>query len=423
MDFKTRFDSLPVPTKRLLGIGVVLALAVALPLFVWSIITQRFLINKRAASGEPGVCIAQNKIIIVTPSSNSNGTCHDIQMAINAVTGEGYTVQIEPGIYNIASTINVSGKTTINITGNPQAGSGATVINSTPGGGWGILVENSSGTIQYLTMQGGSSNGMLSIKNSNNFSVGYANLNSQTSHTMDIQGSNTISVFNTEITSSAGALEIGGSANINISNNKIHNSNNAIAINNSSGVRLLGNLIYGNRESGLVINTYTNNVRDFKAMHNTFVNNALGGNTIPTISLLGTSGRNLEFSNNIVLGGLGAGIGSKNRLLFNTFTLNDIFGNTPNYERYPNQTGRSGNISKDPLLNSNNFIYCPSPASPVVYGNIANGKYMGYIGPCGTSTPPPTPTPSPTPTGYPSPTPTTTPTAVPSGTPGTTPPP
>ena len=84
MDFKTRFDSLPVPTKRLLGIGVVLALAVALPLFVWSIITQRFLINKRAASGEPGVCIAQNKIIIVTPSSNSNGTCHDIQEAIDA---------------------------------------------------------------------------------------------------------------------------------------------------------------------------------------------------------------------------------------------------------------------------------------------------------------------------------------------------
>ncbi len=47
------FKSLPVSAKRLLGIGVVLALVVALPLFIWAIITQKFLISKRAASGEP----------------------------------------------------------------------------------------------------------------------------------------------------------------------------------------------------------------------------------------------------------------------------------------------------------------------------------------------------------------------------------
>ncbi len=53
MNFSARFKSLPTPTKRLLGLGIVLALVVALPLFVWAIVTQRFNLGKKAASGEP----------------------------------------------------------------------------------------------------------------------------------------------------------------------------------------------------------------------------------------------------------------------------------------------------------------------------------------------------------------------------------
>jgi protein-disulfide isomerase len=48
VNLKERFTALPVQAKRLLGIGVVLALAVALPLFIWAVVTQRFLISKKA---------------------------------------------------------------------------------------------------------------------------------------------------------------------------------------------------------------------------------------------------------------------------------------------------------------------------------------------------------------------------------------
>src|SRR3990172_4631322 len=107
MDFTKRFKSLPVSTKKLLGLGVVLAMIVALPLFIWAVITQNFNPFKRAASGEPGVCVAENKVITVTPISDINGTCHDIQAAIDAATGDGYTVNIESGNYDIADTIDI----------------------------------------------------------------------------------------------------------------------------------------------------------------------------------------------------------------------------------------------------------------------------------------------------------------------------
>ena len=52
-DFFLNFKYLPVETKRLLSIGVILALVLALPLFIWGITTQRFDVRERAASGEP----------------------------------------------------------------------------------------------------------------------------------------------------------------------------------------------------------------------------------------------------------------------------------------------------------------------------------------------------------------------------------
>ncbi|HJY98159.1 MAG TPA: hypothetical protein VJ227_00385 [Patescibacteria group bacterium] len=53
MNWVKRFKALPVKTKKLLGLGIVLALVAALPLFIWAIVTQRFLVFKRAATGEP----------------------------------------------------------------------------------------------------------------------------------------------------------------------------------------------------------------------------------------------------------------------------------------------------------------------------------------------------------------------------------
>lgn len=52
MNWISRFKSLPVSTRRLLSIGIITALVVALPLFVWAIVNQKFLIFKRAATAE-----------------------------------------------------------------------------------------------------------------------------------------------------------------------------------------------------------------------------------------------------------------------------------------------------------------------------------------------------------------------------------
>jgi len=53
LKLKVNFQSLPVASKKWLGIGMTLALVLALPLFVWGVTTQRFDVRKRAATGEP----------------------------------------------------------------------------------------------------------------------------------------------------------------------------------------------------------------------------------------------------------------------------------------------------------------------------------------------------------------------------------
>lgn len=48
MNIIKRFKSLPVSSRRLLSLGMVLGLFVGLPLFIWAIVTQRFLISQKA---------------------------------------------------------------------------------------------------------------------------------------------------------------------------------------------------------------------------------------------------------------------------------------------------------------------------------------------------------------------------------------
>jgi hypothetical protein len=238
---------------------------------------------------------------------------------------------------------------------------------------------------------------MLSIQNSHNFTLGYLDINSTTSHTVDVQGSNNISIFNSSIQSSAGALEINGSSGIHILNNKIFHSANAISIYNSNNTEIKYNLVYGNKQSGMEINNLQNSL----ILYNTFVNNAYQTTTTDTIHLWGQTNINTQFSNNIVSGSAGGGVGSELDQSFTGFSANDVFGNNPNYRNFPDKTGLNGNISEDPLLNSNQNIYCPAAGSPVIYGDLTKYEYMGYISSCGNN---PTPTPSPFPTPTPAPT-------------------
>lgn len=53
MNLKDRYKSLPISARRMMSLGAILALVVALPLFVWAIVNLNFNQNKRAASGEP----------------------------------------------------------------------------------------------------------------------------------------------------------------------------------------------------------------------------------------------------------------------------------------------------------------------------------------------------------------------------------
>lgn len=53
MDVSKTYKNLPSKTKNILKLAIILALTVALPLFIWSIINLNFNQNKKAASGEP----------------------------------------------------------------------------------------------------------------------------------------------------------------------------------------------------------------------------------------------------------------------------------------------------------------------------------------------------------------------------------
>ncbi len=405
MNLIERVKLLPKGTRRLLSVGIILALVVALPLFIWAIVTGNFNLNNKAASGEPGVCVPQNKTITVTPNSDVNGNCHDIQAAVDAVTGSGFTVQIQPGTYNVATTINVANKDTIDITGDPNAGSGAANIIFNNGTGWGFRVTNSTGTIEWLTASGFTPNGLLEVENSAGFTVAYANLNATSSHTLGVSNSNYFNIYNTEIQSSAGSLTIGNTNNIIIGNNRIHDSADAISIYNAQNISIFGNLVYSNRERALRLS----NINGLVASHNTFVNNGLYGVGNPAVDATGSMSGAFTVTDNIVAMNAGGGLhfSGTTSSLSGSFQRNDIYGNSTNYVGIPDQTGINGNISSNPQLNSANSIYCPINGSSVIYGNVGTMEYMGYIGPCGGVVPTPTPSAS----AYPSPTPSASPNA------------
>lgn len=372
--------------KKLLSNAILVFLIVALPLFVWAVLTQRLDLRKRASSGEPlpSVCIPENNQVVVTPYG-SDGTCHDIQTAINAVTGDGYTVFISPGVYNVNQTIDVHSKSNITITGNSEFGSNATTINFNDNS-WGFLIQSTSGRLEWLKIQGGSANGMLSIKNSVNFSVGYSSVYSQSSHTMDIQNSTNISVYNTEIQSSAGALEIENSHGVTVSNSNIHNSNTGIFITGSSA-KIFSNAIYENREEGIVLNKPVS----VEIYSNTIVDNNAAGLQIIYVEPIYETIVNV-YKNILARNGSGIDADSSFSSIDSfSFNFNDVWGNDTDYIGVSNRTGISGNISSDPLFGES---YCVNEGSPVLYGLVSNGEYMGVRLYCDGILPSPTPPPT-----------------------------
>lgn len=365
---------------------IVVFLILALPVFVWALVNLNFNYKKKAASGEPSVCIPDsNKTIVVTDVwGNDGGTCHDIQTAINAVNGDGYTITINRGDYNITDTIYITDKTNLKIEGNVEGNLDEVWLsfNTTNGGGYGIKVTNSSGSIERLHAEGITPNGLLSIQNSTIFNINRTYLFGTSSHTFDVQNSSDVSIANSEVKSSAGAIEIENSQNINILDNRINNSATGISAHNSSSVSIINNLITANNSGAIRlwnVGPYT------EIWHNTIAYNV---GSSPTIDISGVNPAPNEFSQNIVAFNTGAGlVREANSTNFDTISFNDVFSNYAgyNYAGMSDPTGVNGNISADPRLSTDTGYYCLLAGSPAVYGAVNNHEYMGHAGPCNTS--------------------------------------
>ncbi len=80
-----KFKNLPVKTQSLLGIGAVVGLVVALPLFIYGLVNFTYDIRERASSGEPG-CVneATGFVVNLVNVSNSSGdTVLDYEIAMH----------------------------------------------------------------------------------------------------------------------------------------------------------------------------------------------------------------------------------------------------------------------------------------------------------------------------------------------------
>lgn len=95
MNLKERYKSLPIDARRMMSLGAILALVVALPLFVWAIINLNFNQNKRAATAEPRVTVPINW---TTPDVTI--TADDFYIVSNGKTyyGDDQNVTIIPGV-------------------------------------------------------------------------------------------------------------------------------------------------------------------------------------------------------------------------------------------------------------------------------------------------------------------------------------
>lgn len=362
---------------------IFLLLIIALPLFVWAVLTQRFELRKKATTGEPSVCAPLGNNIYVTPQGSS-GTCHDIQTAINAVSGSQFTINIAPGSYTVPESgnpfsLSISNKSYLTITGNATAGTGAVqlIFNGNHGG---IVIENSSNvSVQWMTINGNTSNGLVSSRGSSNTSLGYLVLADQGAHTVDFNSGSTGSLFNSDVTSIADAVDVNNMQGINISNNVIHNARQGVVINNSNG-SVLANLFKNNSGPSLDFNM-TNNLH---VEHNTITaNNVPSDRAFANVTITNSVAPNTAytFTKNIIANNQGIGIFYNDSNAVNTYDHNDVFGNSAgNYAGISAFTGANGNISADPLFGTE---YCLNSGSPALYGNVQNNEYMGYRPQCG----------------------------------------
>ncbi len=385
-------------------------LLIVLPILLWVLQNKRMELRQKAAEPEQN-CIAVNREILVTPVTDQTGTCHDIQMAVNAIPDNntlGYTIKLNPGVYRISDTgtpfsLNVRNKGKVTITGVSSAGSkGATLEFAQNTGG--IFFENTTGSMEWLQIRGSTGNGIVRIENTTQFQILYAHIFDSSASTIQIRSASNVSITNTEVTSSALAVDARTSENILIANSQLHDSSIGIYFANTSGdIRF--NTIRNNHGHGIAV--YETSRLDI--LGNTIVSNTYTDQNNTGAVHIENSPANstILLEKNIITLNSGFGVEIKPSGENVTFKRNDIVTNTAgNYSGTTDKTNVNNNISEDPKFGAE---YCLLPNSPAIYGNPSLNEFMGHRGPCSvTATPTPTNsvTPTPTLTSTPTPTPT-----------------
>jgi parallel beta-helix repeat protein len=361
-------------------------------------------------------CSPVDKTIYVSPPGEQ-GNCHDLQKAIDNVPGGQYVIRLAPGTYRIPDpggtfSVEVLNKNDLTIQGDPQSGSDAVILDFSKNSG-GINIQGSSGRLEWMSIVGPTTNGLVYLNQSPKFNLIYLHLNDQGANTVQINHCADNEIMNSEIKSGSVALYPSKTFGLRIENNILSDSSHGIEAFESSGV-IKGNLFENNKEQAIRLTRPS----PFVVSENTIVGSkGTDGHAAFYVDLPIEGTSLIDFQKNIVVdnnGGIEINEVDKIDLLFAT---NDIWNNGVNYLGIPDQTEQRGNISADPLFGPD---YCLNPGSPAIYGEVIYEAYMGHRGPCSeipTLTPSVSPTASPTPT--PTPTPLLTPTQAPTQSPNT----
>lgn len=134
-----RFRTLPIRTKQLLSLGIVLALVVALPLFIWGITTQRFTL-RRFATGEPTPTPLPSPSPTRTPTGSPKPTPSPTPTPINnppVITTTGLPWARVGRAYYATVTgydVNTADILSMNVSGLPKGLSRGTCTQSVSGG-------------------------------------------------------------------------------------------------------------------------------------------------------------------------------------------------------------------------------------------------------------------------------------------------
>ena len=393
---------MPLKTKKLIRIVLIISLALSVPLFVWGILTQNFDIRRRAVSGgpvtgeRPPECIPVNFVVNIVPEDQVG--CHNIQEAIHAIPNAAdttYVINIAPGVYTIPETGNefsliIEYKHNLRIEGMTEDVRDTRLVFH--GNRGGLLIKDSAQiTLGSFTIDADTTNGAIYLKDNSDITIGRMIVNDLGANVIYTERSHGVSIGGSQINAAmGGGITMTNSQRGAVSTNKITGTGNGISI-YGSWVDITNNLIYANRENGI----YVSDPWDFLIGRNTIISNSTNtahsaGIKVGNIATNHTRG--LDIKNNVIVGNR-LGVDIDNPLLLESFNFenNDVWNNLTNYRGFEDMTGVNGNISEDPLYGPD---YCVEVSSPTFYGEYSLGEYMGYRAEyCAVLSPTATPTP------------------------------